>query len=35
MIYGILATNKVHLSKIAHFLNEIISLKKKLWNSGF
>ena len=30
MIYGILATNKVHLSEIARSLNEPISLKKTI-----
>lgn len=30
MLYGILAGNKVHLSEIARFLNENISLKKTI-----
>ena len=31
MLYGILAGNKVHLSKIARSLNETIPLKKTIW----
>ena len=32
MAYGILAENKVHLSKIARSLNETIPLKKTIWH---
>lgn len=32
MIYGILVVYKVQPNEIAHFLNEIIPLKKTVWS---